>query len=158
MLQFIIFPADSISHSFQFRISMDVTRDSLTALAFRTLATLLIWVLQELLRRCNLPDQWHPTELFSMQFSQDFSNEISVIHFDAPPVVPPQTATVATQTDDSADPPVPSPGTPDPFLMCFHKCSFPGCTYECLQVDDHQDHLCWAHRSQPSTKKHKKEH
>ena len=97
---------------------MDVTRESLTSLAFNTLATLLIWVLQELLRRCNLPEQWHPTEVFSMRFSRDFSNELSVIHFDAPPVVPPQTpqpqtpqtATVATQTIDSMDP-VPSPGT-----------------------------------------------
>ena len=134
---------------------MDVTRDSLTSLAFRALATLLIWVLQELLHRCNLPDQWHPTELFSMQFSQDFSDEISVIHFDAPPVVPPETATVATQTDDPAGLSVPSPGTPDPFLMCFQKCTFPGCNFECLQVEDHQDHLCWKHRPQPSTKKRK---
>ena len=143
--------------AFPLRISMDVSRDSLRTLSFRTLATLLIWVLQELLRRCNIPDQWHPTQLISMQFSQDFSHEISSIHFTAPPDMTPPTTTVGTQTTDAAEA-VPSPGTPDPFLMCFHKCSVQGCNYECLQVDDHQDHLCWKHRPQssmPSTKKRK---
>ena len=128
---------------------MDVSRDSLTMLSFRTLATLLIWVLQELLRRCRIEETWHPTQLFSMQFSQDFSHEISSIRFNAPPDMTPPTATVGTQTTDAADA-APSPGTPDPLRMCFHRCSVQGCTYQCLQVDDHQDHLCWKHRPQSS--------
>ena len=123
--------------------SMEFRRESLTHLALQQLAMLLFWIFHELLRRCDYLTEWEPSHTFRASFSTEFAEEFNSTHTIT---LRPMTD-AATQTDESMDhQDIPSPGTPDPFLMCFERCARPWCRFQCLQTEPHDCHLCVNHR------------
>ena len=124
---------------------MDFKRESLTQLALKQLATLLFWIFQELLRRCDYQNEWKPTDTFRARFSAEFAEEFDSLTSIPLPAV--SMVDAATQTDaDVGSQEIPSPRTPDPSVICFVYCESPGCRFQCMQTTPHARHLCDKHR------------